>query len=648
MAYATTYIYRGEYRDFIDYNITGDIRNCAMFNTKVINETKYFLICDGSGVYVIARINEFGILEEQVSIPRSYPFVFSPTTLQIGNIVYIPCIRNNMIGVCTFNVSRYIENVSDSLSYREIGFLRSGVGNDPIYARYISISPVISKNLYPSKYANMITIGDFTVAFVVNLTKIYFNFLDPFTNNFSTSDIRVIDFSGGLTDVKRAYVIPSNNFCMFSNDCFLHVVFEGRSAQNSNRYGIYVREIRYGTFGWEFIDKGIIGFDTSIGFDVQIPGVYDWFMNPTSPATFNKIYLRVIQDDKIIYAYYTLKNYILDQAVGLNYGLTNNTVFLKSKVINFTRYTQDSDVWYEYTGTIDASASPYLYFYYRLSMLVIGAPRSVVIDGIFNFTKDNISVVKTARLFYQSFYSSGGYSYDGELKLDSPFDGEFNVTIKVYQVTAPIEFGVNMYYDVVNMYNDRYTWYAIENNRYETEDYVIYPYAAGRVSNLRLRLFSSGCVCTEWSDWYRYNSTHMYRYRYCYPAECSDLSYQFMLNETAPTQPPTQPPTYPTLPPVNYTFNYTEIAERYNITGVPLIGLYVLSGLVSPIGIAFIIITVISVLASRYGGIPLGILTAMMLLILFSVIGLIPFWIFLILIMISALIFAYFVGAVFK
>lgn len=121
LAYATTYIYRGEYRDFIDYNITGDIKNCVMFNTKVINETKYFLICDGSGVYVVARFDELGVLEVQDTISRQYQTVFSPTNLQVANIVYIPCIVGGVASVCKFNISRYVENISDALSYRSLG-----------------------------------------------------------------------------------------------------------------------------------------------------------------------------------------------------------------------------------------------------------------------------------------------------------------------------------------------------------------------------------------------------------------------------------------------------------------------------------------------------------------------------------------------
>jgi len=193
----------------------------------------------------------------------------------------------------------------------------------------LTISSPLNKTYYQDLYNNY----TFAVGYKIKDGSLYirYDFYDLVNDEVKVSNVKYINFSNGLSDVNKFYIIPTYGRCFYWNDCLFHILFEGRSDQNNNRYGIYVREIHYNAVSqnYEFKDKGMIGFNESTGFINGQMNVINWFYTQRFS---DKIYILSKEGNGEIYSRkfralaFSLPDYVILRNQVINYYDNNALV----------------------------------------------------------------------------------------------------------------------------------------------------------------------------------------------------------------------------------------------------------------------------------------------------------------------------------
>jgi len=153
--------------------------------------------------------------------------------------------------------------------------------------------------------------------------------------------------------------------------------------------------------------------------------------------------------------------------------------------------------------------------------------------------------------------------------------------------------------------------------------------------NIMFQDVEFACVCEPFVQDVCVNSTHRRFVRFCQPVGCAD-TVKFEPDPTCAAAPPTNI----TLPPSNLTQPLLNITE-FNVTG-PATGAFILLALFStPIMIATLILIGISTFVGYKAGMLPGAITALILIMMYAMIGIYPIWVAAVLIILAAIITAF-------
>ena len=285
------------------------------------NQNKYIVLgftAENQPRVVLLRLNDSCAIEDERREPQglykgSYVGIkFGNEILLSNNKVIIPYVTDNTLNFIKIDLNSYINGLpSVSDFYSNYSFSIGGrfyplYGPIPDASLLITISQPMTSDYYRDlsnrktfavgykSYESTWVCYLFT-CFLEQIDKFYisYDFYDLDNDVINPNSMKTIDFSDGLYNVKKFYIIPTYGRCFQWSDCLFHVIYEGSSSQNNNRTGIYVREIHKTSSGYEFKDRGIIGFDSSEGFvNGQISGIIDWYYTCHYPNFCDKIYLR--------------------------------------------------------------------------------------------------------------------------------------------------------------------------------------------------------------------------------------------------------------------------------------------------------------------------------------------------------------------
>ncbi|MEO0090852.1 MAG: hypothetical protein ABIK75_07110 [candidate division WOR-3 bacterium] len=252
------------------------------------------------GIYV-NRYDKYGVLEE-TRVKFHYQdgenlTLFNNYFTWAKRYLIIP-FYNGSLGFITFNLTEY-EN-----------------GGSGIEVMPYKVDAVIT-DLIPAFTFHM-PVGfdtDFNTPVIAyrgtdNRIHVLYNFFDIVNDawRWDLKKDRIID--SGITYIKKGYVYPSVGGCRFHSDCFLYFVFEGRSQQNSDRYGIYVREIRKGVLWLEFNDIPLIGWTTygCYSFENCYNDISYWRIG-NDQLEANKILIREMEGQNFKYLFFKFNPY---------------------------------------------------------------------------------------------------------------------------------------------------------------------------------------------------------------------------------------------------------------------------------------------------------------------------------------------------
>jgi hypothetical protein len=651
-------------------------------STAFINESRYFIFgkqyfpgpTGPSHLFgyrlTITRVDSSGYVEEWY---RSTPYHYAcfiggnlrgEYTFTFGNDyrifspdrIFIPVaaqrcgVRNDWyVGLLNFNISKYLAGESgiDIIYRTDSSSPIPYVSYSETDASIVSQRITISSEMYKSYYKDMVANVSFAIGYS---NSIFYDFYDLENNIKTPQNIKRINFGQGLSDVKKIYIIPTHGSCFRWNDCLFHVLFEGRSEQNNNRYGIYVREIRYNpTWGvYEFSDRGIIGFNESTGFVNGQMNIIDWYYTCHYPKFCDKIYVRVLEGGPNIYnktlrvLTFTQPDYFIVRNQVVNFVDNNALVsYATGRYFVYAEYGCNSRNYPNvFVGNINNKT------------VITGSIITQLMYGSFtgcsmsiNFIDKNGTLVN--RVSWENNYITG-YRVN-------PLYYVINIRPDYYTIDvgvccwangrAQLEFDI----DIFDRFGSQLTFFEPSKFvpatfRYtlspeNVEVFAIYPiggYEAISCGHDKYGYFMyqvpsfTYCSCSNWYFRGCYNSTHEYWTRACIPTRCSD-EIRFNLNETCAFVPPTPPtpptpPQPPSPPPSPPAFNYT--APTGALVLIPLL-------LGSPL--FFAIVFGLALAASiekktNSGGITF-ILTFLGVLIMFSIFsGIVPLWLVLVLI----------------
>jgi hypothetical protein len=632
------------------YFLNLGIGNKYLFtSTYYLNETRYFLFSyDSYYIRIInRRLDSFGNIEDT----RYYaPGIPGCTNYDFGQDINLwyrdqwlflfsglgAC---NYLSLIKFNVTDYVTNSSSSgLSHFIIATNAVSDGN------LFSIGSVMSKGYYTDMVANT----SFPIIYRATDGKIYiaYDFYDLDNAAFTPSNVKTIEISTGMSNVKKLYVIPTNGNCFQWSNCLFHVLYEGNSSQNGNRYGIYVREVHKGFFGYEFADRGIMALTSdSTGFMDYVPGIDKWFYSQAYPHMANRIYYRAIQNDRriVFVQQYDLPTWVKIDEQNINYHDNNALApyarnlwsvssssgnFFDSTWVNGTKLYKN----FYLGGTVYTSAGAYvscsssltvrIYDYYNGTL--IGTATCSATTGISSSFSS-----ATTPCFSRISLPENISLYNISLSFSSSGTGCGLTSANVYHdiIGSPSEFTV-----------------TLAPNGVET--FAVSPVGEGTGYFMYQVPSETTCICTEWIFKGCYNSTHSYWTRTCSPTACAS-EIGFALNESCAAVTTTTTtivaPTIPGAPPgVGYTgglFNLTGKAMELNITGSALVGIAILDRMLSLAGIAtFISIAVGAAVGYLTRNGQVTAIAILLMVLLFTLIGFYPWWFGIVFIIIAGLI----------
>jgi hypothetical protein len=622
--------------------------NYQFFSLFQFNVTNFFVgYLDGLNL-CIDMYSEYGYRER--SSCRDYIFI-TPITFRnawisddpiiwryddvVFPIYYLDFYSRKFIGVFRVNLSEYPDgnwfrySFSDSL----------GSGS---YITNLGVSEPLIKDNFPSGASPGIDSNvTFAIAYadVNGNVKLIYDFYDLQTGSFDYSRAKEIDFSSGLSDVKKVYPIFTK--CFYYALCHpMHLIFEGRSAQNGNRYGIYIRETWLDPlFGFRrYRDIGLIGFNESIGFRTY-GDVTNWFYNFYT----NLFYVKFQDEDRrpwFVYQFNPLDWGVKDVYV-INW-YDNNLLVNYAKTLLQTGYIFSGTGYFEFwlnNTELKALASPTNKTY--ISGLVTS------LSGYYAYVNVTLQLYNNSNLVYSSSKFINVFGHRDPISF--VFDVNLERNISFYNIRFIVDTGIYDSYRF-ELVNDIVTSNSIVRTTptggvtglVESFGIVDNDYFAFQVPS------TATCYCTDFNRVGCINTTHSLWTRVCYPSGCSFeqvyLADAECFNYTAPPPtPPPSPPPIPGVPPgVGYTgglFNLTERAVDLNITGPALVGIAILDRIFSLAGIA----TIISIAA----GIAVGYITRnghvaaiaiLLSVIFFTLAGFYPWWFGIVFIIIAGLI----------
>jgi hypothetical protein len=637
------------------YFISQDFGSNYLFvSTYHLNESKYLLFSYSGNYFYVRRLDSFGGVEDT---RRDY--LPTGATTVIGNdfnwwykdqLMFLGVTYGGDLYLIRFNVTDYISNSSSTgLTYFRV---TGGVKN---IGDLIAIGSLMVKGYYTDMVANT----SFPIIYQTSDGRIYiaYDFYDLENAAFTPSNMKTIEISVGMSNVKKLYVIPTNGNCFQWSNCLFHVLYEGNSSQNGNRYGIYVREVHRGFFGYEFADRGIMCLTSdSIGFMDCVPGIDKWFHTQAYPYMVNKIYYRAIQGNRriVFVQQYDLPNWVRIDEQNINYHDNNALVSYARSVgdvgvgcIQISYGTNCSGVWLNntYIGNLNNKT----YFSASLTLSTNALPNSVTGNLCFDFYLVNTSYNFTKCFSYHrymSYSSPWSISFSDFREIDLPFGpGVYDIRVWTYATGSsgnPVLTG-NVYFDVIGS-QSKFTVVVASNG---VEAFAVSPVGEGTSYFMYQVPSETTCICTEWIYKGCYNSTNDYWTRTCSPVACAD-EIRFGLNEscvgaTTTTTTTIEAPPIPGAPPgAGYTgglFNLTGKAIELNITGGALVGIAILDRILSLAGIAtFISIAVGAALGYITKNGHVAAIGILLLIIFFTLIGFYPWWFGIVFIIIAGLI----------
>jgi hypothetical protein len=550
----------------------------------------------------------------------------------ISPIYYLDCYSYKYMGVLVLNLSKYPNG--DWLSYNFTDSLGFGY-----YITNLGISEPIIKENFPTSVSPGI---DSNVTFAVAYAdsnggvKVFYDFYDLQTGNFDYSKAKEIDFSNGLSDVKKVYPIFTK--CVYYALCHpIHLIFEGRSNQNSNRYGIYLRETWTDPlFGFrDYKDIGLIGFNDSIGFRTSA-NVVNWFYSLYT----NLFYVKVQDQDRRPWFVYEFNP--LDWSIKyfdvINW-YDNNLLVNYARTIGSFSVAGNGCFWVNNTVLKSVSNTTYI------SGTVTTPGVSGFDFGLYLYLYDNT----TNQLVYSSSQSlpvgtNVPFLFIVNLGNSSYYNLEICHNVPVYPYEQTVTY--NVYNDIVGSESIvRITPTGGVTGLIES--FSIYPIGEG-IANFSFQVPTSvTCYCTDFTRVGCVNNTHSLWTRTCYPYGCSfEQSYLLdadCYNYTWTTTTTIGPSPIPGAPPgVGYTgglFNLTGKAIELNITGAALVGVAILDRLFSLAGIAtFISIAVGAAVGYLTRNGQITAIAILLMVLLFTLIGFYPWWFGLVFIIIAGLI----------
>jgi hypothetical protein len=665
------------YKDLCFVNIRqypyGYLDTFAFISTKYLNETRYFVFAIshdtsyGTNYYIVRRYDSFCNLED-VRTAASTGGCTGNVVPQIGNTyfwfggddllipIYDSC--GGRVELLRFNVTNYVSGGGGGqwiYDYNNYLFYQAPCSD----GNRLSLGTIMSKGYYTDMVANL---GLPLVMATSNQITVCYDFYDLENHVATKSNMKCIQ-TGGASDIKKVYVLPSGGYCFQWKDCLFHVIYEGRSSQNNNRYGIYVREIHKGFFGYEYADRGFIPLTSdTVGFvNDYIVGITKWWYYPGNyPELVQRIYALVITpsgERKIAYLVFDIPSYYIINEQVINYHDNNALAPYARNLWNTTLIgygsgcsggTFSSSTWVNGTklyknfylgGTVYTSACAYS---------SCGATLTVKIYDYYNGT-----LIGTATCSADAPSSTSGSS------ASTPCFSKISLpeNISLYNISLTYTAGgsgcgwtwANVYHDIIGS-NSRLAVTMAPNG---IEAFMVHPFGENGFSdrNFTYQVPSqTACICSDWTYRGCYNSTNDYWTRACYPAGCSD-EIKFGVNEscsnvTAATTTTTTtigPAPIPGAPPgAGYTgglFNLTGVAMDLNITGPALVGIAIIDRILSLAGIATFISIAVGVALgyiTKNGHVAaIGILLSV---IFFTLIGFYPWWFGIVFIIIAGLI----------
>lgn len=635
----------------------------VFFSTLFMNESKYFVIYGDGNYYKVSRFDSHGVLEETRSYDYGYSnMVGNSLNLNWGDVVLIPVViydsggstvdYQHILGLLVWNVSDYIAGNHGITIYQitPVEYYSPERTYD-----YVSISNIMSKGAYPSGILDnnqtiAVTYKDVTYGY----HYIVYDFYDLENYQLTLSSLKKVRWDAGLSDIKRAYVYASQGNCFQYTDCVFQIVFEGRSEQNDNRYGIYVREGRKGAFGWEWTDKGLIGFETSTGFETQISGIDYWTTQHHYDYLSHKIYLKAIQGNNRIYAWVKFTPTWTYLSEG-SFNVYSNGFVYKAQILP---YVGDVDLltpggyyctgkqykitYYNTTGMTD-------YIYLTIRSLPSVSDVHVYVKGEI-VDSYNSSITQT--------FSDFWYYPDGEVAVTRYSipggSGVYNITVSIVFYGGNACWGGTgrISVDVLpNAFTSTFSDFTFNSIPFffptvdvqgDIEAFSITLYVPGtlrlidNVNYFGVQTVSYACRCTDWVSQGCYNSTHELWTRTCNPAGCSDET-MFVENPECSVYyvPPVTTTTIPQIP----LLNVSEVAELYNITDTKVLAFMTMISLfTTPIFIASIILVgIVGYIGFKAGKIP-AVIAALVLFFIYVFLGIYPIWLGIVLIIIAGFI----------
>ena len=551
-----------------------ELHEFIFFSAAYLNESKYFVLGTSPGPYyqdcvAVLRYSSTCFQEDYRFIACSS---VSHPYLTIGNTYFwfggddllIPTHEFNSITLLRFNMTDYIAGGGGQWVYASGNPLISPVS---IWDRnFLSVGSIMTRGYYTDMEATL----SFPLIYYSSSAdaKLCYDFYDLDTHQATPENMKCIDYGTGMSDVRKVYVLPTHGHCFRWSDCLFHIIYEGRSQQNYNRYGIYAREVRRGLFGYEFYDLGILPLTSdTIGFqNPQYVGLVDWWYFPANYPQFNtKFYAFLIQPDGrrvVAVLPFEIPSYIIESkniqivnVIGSNAFVTNAR--------NIGSVSSNERIWLNKTiiGNINGKA----YITGNLtSYNYINIPLSYDFDVCIEFYNSTDASINSSvcSSFYIDYVNPGdpyGYSSHpfGLLTVDLPRGrGEYNISVYIVQRQPPeIYMGsitATLYFDVLS----EKSRIAVTQSTVVAEAFMVHPidyYGLDRKDLILQFPLEEVCLCTEWRFEGCYNSTHSYMTRICSPPHCSDEIYIYY-NETCSEiyVPPTTtlpPPPTTTLPP---------------------------------------------------------------------------------------------------
>lgn len=570
----------------IVYNSVGSgnyQNNTIFFSTYWINGTKYFSIgCNPSTKDIdIVQYDNLGYAE----ITRSYDIIAGGIGYQCSGVgnnamldywntigVIFPIINNaGNLMVLSWNSTAWIEG-NNGITVLTNNYIVNGITTIP---QYVSISKPMNPSVYNTNtggggYITEITTTGFTFAVSYqNATDsaqwVHWSFYDLDDGTNTTG--KYFKWDAGMTDISRTYVTLSGQNCFSSTNCIFDMLYQGKTAYNGNRLGVYVREVGYDLWGHTVNDKGLWGIDSAINFmSGQLSNVDWWRYFTEYPFTEQKIYIHATTPYRTLaYIEYGAGwSYLTEGSINMNANSGLQASPLELPLTNGADCAVGGDWWNTYGYIIPNRTSDHVYLNMKM---VLGTNSSCgaqcqvssyydIFINNYNNASQNVSIIGNS----DSTTSPQTYSTTDKYFFDIPLNGTIaqgmtNITVKLkwsygastvcytnkagsdYHTVLdaiPYDFGKTVSTAGINPYG-QWDLFITQSNIGETEGFFLITntttggftrtYTRG-VDKYGVQAIQSACICNDWVT-VQTNATTATRTRSCIPAVCAPEYQQY-------------------------------------------------------------------------------------------------------------------------